>query len=379
MRVVFAPHAYAPSIGGAQRYTQGLAEGLTDSQHDVHVLVADIVDPEAFYEPGHREVGTREESLNGVTIHRLPYATFRYRVMGALGREKALRSARERFRTGLGDALSRLNPSVVITLPHLFPNVEEVLAMTSRAAWKVVYAPMLHEHDPHWSVDRVSVAVRSVDGVIALTDHERERLVSSYGAVAARSAVVPPGVEVPEMEESGSRKAIVLFVGRRTPSKRIDVLVDAMQLVWQRHPQIQIVFAGSASAGDEDPAASIVHDPRVSVVDQPDEQTKAHLLGAARVVVSPSPTESFGITTLEAWAHGTPVVVADTPVNRAIVRDRIDGLLASNARGFGQALLRLFDAPELAEAMGEEGRRRVTEEFTWANSVARLEGFVDEL
>ena len=77
MRVVFAPHAYLPSIGGAERYTQGLAEGLATFGHEVHVVVADVDDPEAFYELGHQRVGASEEKLGGVTgpsssLHRFP-------------------------------------------------------------------------------------------------------------------------------------------------------------------------------------------------------------------------------------------------------------------------------------------------------------------
>ena len=63
MRVVFSLHAYAPSIGGAERYAQGLAEGLAELGHEVHVVVANIDDPEAFYELGHEAVGPAEEMI----------------------------------------------------------------------------------------------------------------------------------------------------------------------------------------------------------------------------------------------------------------------------------------------------------------------------
>ena len=84
MRVVFAPHAYWPSIGGAERYTQGLAEGLAGLGHEVHVVVADVDDPEAFYELGHQPVGRPEETIGGVAVHRLPYVDFAYRRMGRM-------------------------------------------------------------------------------------------------------------------------------------------------------------------------------------------------------------------------------------------------------------------------------------------------------
>ena len=168
MRVVVVPHAYAPSIGGAERYAQGTAEGLALLGHQVHVVVADVVDPEAFYELGHAAVGVPEETIAGVHVHRLRFLTFSYRRFGpVIGSERAIRSARNRFRQYLDPVLSSLEPDVVITLPHLFPNVEDVVRLRSSASWKLVYAPMLHEDDPYWSMERVSEAVVAADGVIA--------------------------------------------------------------------------------------------------------------------------------------------------------------------------------------------------------------------
>ena len=106
MRVVFAPHAYLPSIGGAERYAQGLAEGLAKLGHEVHVVVADVDDPEAFYELGHQRVGAAEEKLGGVMVHRLPYIDFRYRQMGrVLGQGRTIGTSTRRFLRILGDRL----------------------------------------------------------------------------------------------------------------------------------------------------------------------------------------------------------------------------------------------------------------------------------
>ncbi len=68
--------------------------------------------------------------------------------------------------------LTTLAPDVVVTLPHLFPNVREVVRLGASAKWKLVYAPLLHEDDPYWSIDQVSQAVTAADGVVALTNHE---------------------------------------------------------------------------------------------------------------------------------------------------------------------------------------------------------------
>lgn len=382
MRVVFSPHAYLPSIGGAERYARGLAEGLAGSGHEVHVVVADVDDPEAFYELGHRGVGRADETIGGVSVHRLAYGGLGYRMLGRmLGTERVIRSSTERFQRILASRVSALEPDVVVTLPHLFPNVEAVLRLRAESPWKLVYVPMLHEDDPYWSIERVSRAVAAVDGVVALTDHERERLLESYGADPGRTAVIPPGVDFADENGSKEREPMVLFVGRRTPSKRLDVLYEAMHAVWEESPEVVLVLAGSPPGVGADPAIWMAADPRVKVVDTPNDRDKDALMGRARLVVSPSLTESFGITTLEAWAQGTPVVVTDSPVNRSVVRDGVDGLVASgpDATHLAEALGQLLGDPESAVSMGRVGRQRVEAEFSWPRSAAILEELIGRL
>jgi glycosyltransferase involved in cell wall biosynthesis len=379
VRVVFAPHAYSPSIGGAERYSQGLAEGLARLGHEVHVVVADVDDPEAFYELGHHSVGPAEEKIGGVTVHRLVYAGLTYRMLGGvLSDERALRSSTKRYVRRLAERVSDLAPGVVVTMPHLFPNVEEIVRQRVAAPWKLVYAPMLHEDDPYWFVARVSKAVATSDGVVALTDHERDRLLDSYGSRADTTRVIPPGVEPGERTVNNDRDQAVLFIGRRTESKRLDVLYEAMKIVWNEFPEMVLQVAGSPPGMGHDPAIWMAADPRVKVINAPSEAEKDRLLGRARVVVSPSLTESFGITTLEAWAQGAPVVVTDSPVNRSVVRDGVDGLIAAGgeATGLARAIGQAARDPQFAGSMGHAGRRRVEIDFTWSRSATSLDQLI---
>jgi glycosyltransferase involved in cell wall biosynthesis len=375
VRVIFVPHAYHPSIGGAQRYARGLAEGLVRRGHEVHVVVADLIDPEAFYELGHRPVGIPTERLAGVTIHRLPYRSILYR-LGAPRRfaARALRGSRRQYEKRLRDRIADLDPEVVVTLPHLFPNVEEVAALRPVSRWRLVYAPMLHEDDPYWSIPRVAAAVAVSDGVVALTAHEQRRLVDSYGITEDRTAVIPPGVDVADEAGETASEPVVLSLGRRSASKRLDILYEAMGIVWQALPEAMLVVAGAPPAVGPDPADAFRHDTRVQVIDGYGDHDHALLLRRARLLASASTAESFGITTLEAWAHGTPVVVADTPVARSVVRDGIDGLLADpDAAGIGRAILSLLSAPDDVVRMGREGRRRAVTDFSWDGAARGLD------
>jgi glycosyltransferase involved in cell wall biosynthesis len=377
VNIVFVPHGYAPSVGGAQAYTRGLAESVVRLDHTVSVVVPDVSDPEAFYATGYPAIGTPRETINGVTVDRLPYDVTRH---GATRRAEAriLSRALHRFNRTLDRRLAFLQPDAVVTLPHVFPNVEAVLASRHRDDWPVVYAPLLHENDPNWPTDRVAGAVSAADAVIALTTHERERLIESYGADEKTTEVIPPGVAAPAEWSARREEPIVLALGRRVRSKRVEAIYEAMGIVWGTTAAARLVIAGAPAAHGPDPAASMASDPRVTVIEAVDDRRRSQLIASARVVVSASVVESFGITTLEAWAHGTPVVVADTPVSRSVVRDEVDGLITpASPAALAAAIERMLADPEIGERMGTAGRARVETDFTWDRSGSALLGLLD--
>ena len=368
--IAFIPHAYHPSIGGAQAYTRGLAEALSRAAHETHVIAPDVIDPEAFYSLGHTAVGRPSESLNGVSIHRVP-------ILGDKSRGE-LKARQRRFAKGSRRVLGEIRPDLVITLPHLFPNVPVTIKNRRRSPWQLLYAPLLHEEDLNWSIEAVATALAKTDGAIALTPHEAMRLAAAYGVTPDRIALVSPGVAVTSIDTPAHREPIVAFVGRRSASKRITELMAAMQVVWSTHPNARLVLAGTGAAGEPDPADPWREDQRVRVIDSPSDEQRDRILASASVAASASVTESFGITTLEAWAQGTPVVVVDTPVSQSIVRDGVDGLLTgASPEDIGHGLLKVLGDASLATVMGRAGLERARTEFTWERSAAALIAFAD--
>jgi glycosyltransferase involved in cell wall biosynthesis len=83
--------------------------------------------------------------------------------------------------------------------------------------------------------------------------------------------------------------------------------------------------------------------------------------------VQPSRTDSFGITYLEAWCNGVPVIGARAGGVPAVVRHGVDGLLVpfGNVTVLADAIDRLLRDRVLAQALGAAGRARVWRELTW--------------
>jgi trehalose synthase len=103
----------------------------------------------------------------------------------------------------------------------------------------------------------------------------------------------------------------------------------------------------------------------------------------ASVVVQKSIAEGFGLTVVEAMWKGRPIVASAVGGISDQIVDGEHGLLLddpTDLAGFGRAVNRLLDDPELAVRLGANARRRATEEFLgdrhleqWAALFAHLD------
>jgi glycosyltransferase involved in cell wall biosynthesis len=167
---------------------------------------------------------------------------------------------------------------------------------------------------------------------------------------------IPSGVDLPEQLGEEAEPPEILYAGRLSPEKGIRELVAAAQ----GHP---LVVAGDGPLRSEVPSALgfVPHD------------ELERLYRRAAVVACPSHREGFGIVCAEAMAHGRPVVAADVGGLRDLVVHEETGLLVPprDAGALRAALERLLADRELRRRMGEAGRARIAEHFTWR-------GFTDE-
>jgi glycosyltransferase involved in cell wall biosynthesis len=112
----------------------------------------------------------------------------------------------------------------------------------------------------------------------------------------------------------------------------------------------------------------------MTVLPRASTEELVRLYNRSQVVVLPSLYEGFGLPAVEAMACGVPVIATRAGALSEIVEDGVTGILVppADAAALNAALRLLLSDPELCRRMGEAGRRRVVENFTWRRTALRM-------
>ena len=166
----------------------------------------------------------------------------------------------------------------------------------------------------------------------------------------------------------GPMDPMVLFSGRLCVQKGPDLLLEAVPGFLRYYPNAKVVFVGDGHmrSGLEHRArqCGVAHATRF--LGYRNGQELVDLYKATDVVCVPSRNEPFGITILEAWAAGKPVVASQNGGPGEFVWHTVNGLkIYPTVDSVGWGLGTLFTNFEWARWMGHNGRVAAETAFTW--------------
>jgi glycosyltransferase involved in cell wall biosynthesis len=260
----------------------------------------------------------------------------------------------------------RRRPQLMLALPLMLAGFARAARRASRDAdlvhahWLPAGAVALATRKPFvvqvWGTD-VELARRLP--ALARRVLRRARVVIAPSSALAEEArrlgardvrTIPSGVDLPERVGEEAEPPEILFAGRLSPEKGIRELVAAAD-------GLPLVVAGDGPLRTEVPGALgfVAHD------------ELQRLYERAAVVACPSHREGFGIVCAEAMAHGRPVVAGDVGGLRDLVVHEQTGFLVPprDVDALRNALQRLLADRQLRHRLGQAGRARIGELFTW--------------
>jgi glycosyltransferase involved in cell wall biosynthesis len=274
---------------------------------------------------------------------------------------------------------------------------------------------VVHTHQPRSAPGRLAALAASVrHAPLVTTDHglggggwfgllpmlfDRFLTVSAFsahtlGTPPEKTRVIYGGADVERFRpEAEDRRSGVLFVGRLTPHKGVDILIQAL-------PDGAVLTVAGSQGHDPRPPESryphllrhLAHGRNVRFAGPVQEKELPLLYRRAAVFALPSVertcygrrvpiSELLGLSVLEAMASGTPVVASRIGGVPEVVRDGETGFLVTpgDVVELRERIRQLLGDPALALRMGTLARDVVQDRFTWDACANRCLAAYDEL
>ncbi len=365
MKVVMVSPYYF-GVGGLQHYTYKISVGLRDAGIDVAVITCSRV----------------PELSDNVTVHTLP------KLLTVSNTPFSLRwfsSIKKIFNTEDPDIINGHTPVAYMA--------DVALRVCGERPYVLTY------HNDLVGIDLIARGLVSAYYRLLgdKTIEEAKRIITTSTIYAENSThlqrylgkicSIPPGVDIRVFnpgipaehikDKYGLKSDIVLFVGQLSKSHRhkgLSYLISAMATLdidatlvvvgdgdWRKHYQH---YARHKGVSDKVLFVGVV----------PYHELPLYYRGAS-VTVLPTYTqaEGFGMALIEANACGTPVIGTNVGGIPYVIQDGRNGLLVEpkNVEALSTAITRVLNDTQLAERLGNNGCRRVRDEFTWERSVRR--------
>jgi glycosyltransferase involved in cell wall biosynthesis len=276
-------------------------------------------------------------------------------------------------------------------------------------------ADIVHAHQLRSAPSRLAALHARIRRIpTAVTDHglgggnwagllprlfDRFLTVSAY---SARELAVPPsrtrvvygGADPARFRpDPDARRRGVLFVGRLTPHKGVDRLIDALP------GDAELRIVGSAGHDPDPPERhypdllrSLAAKRRVEFLGPVADADLPSLYRGSQVLALPSVhvthygrtiaiSELLGLSAIEAMACATPVVASSVGGLPEVVEDGITGFLVEpgNTEELRERLAEILGDRRLAERLGRRARERFLERFTWEACAERCLSAYSEL
>jgi glycosyltransferase involved in cell wall biosynthesis len=205
------------------------------------------------------------------------------------------------------------------------------------------------------------VQLGATDTTIVLSSSCRRFMAHRYRVPVSQFLLIPNGIPEPAVASSAHRGVSVIAVGALTSQKGFDTLVQAA--AGQDRWNIEIYGDGARRNSLESQITKLAAPVRLMGW----VPSGAIPLSSSAVLVVPSRWEALPYVALEGMWRSLPVVASNVDGLLDLVVDGITGVLVEpdNPTRLRAAIDRLIAAPEIAQRMGDAGRRRAHKRFSY--------------
>lgn len=373
MRVAVFTDSYEPYVSGVVRSIKTFARELAAMGHETCIFAP------AY--PGHEQAGTnlfRFSSLPSPT-----HPDFRLAIPVS---------------PRLGSTLRRLQCDLVhVHSPFLMGSLGARYARRFGLPLVFTFHTFYHQYThyvplPRWLTEPLaSLWVRDFSdrcNLIIAPSESARRFLRQIG-VQKPIEVIPTGVDVQRFAGGDpdwlrqrlglpAESPIVLYAGRLTREKNLDLLLDAFVAVHRKHPQAHLVLTGDGPLRPhlEQRVAVLGLGGHVHFTGALLLERMADCYAGADLFAFASLTETQGLVVLEAMAAGLPVVAVAGPGITDVVDDGTDGILVPpDATALARGLADMLADADRRRAMSRAARIKAEQNSSTAMAARLAEAY----
>jgi glycosyltransferase involved in cell wall biosynthesis len=267
--------------------------------------------------------------------------------------------------------IQRAGFPLIATIHHPITR-DRTLAVKAAKGWRKISAWRWH------SFLRMQGRVsRRIPELLTVSRSSEVDIRKAFDIPSGRITTIPLGVDTEIFTPTATRVPgrIVCVASADAPLKGVSYLLEAVaKLSAERDVELVLV----SKLDPNGPSAKMIEDlaisDRVSVVSGLEDAEIAGLLASAEVACVPSLYEGFSLPAVEAMSCGTPLVATRAGAIPEVVGTSEEAALLVPPRDSGrlaQAIGRLLDDADLRARLGDGGRRRAEENYSWAAVAAK--------
>jgi len=211
---------------------------------------------------------------------------------------------------------------------------------------------------------------KKVDRIVAISKEICNELIS-HRIHTEKVINIPNSVDTeyftPSEAKSWKNPFQILFVGRLTEAKGVDVLLEALKNITTKgYNDLLLTVVGDGDLRKELENMALSLDLKKYVKFTGYQKDVMEYYHTSDILVLPSNWEGLPLVLLEGMACGLPVVASNLSGNREGIEDGINGYLFApgNTDELSERLIFLIDHPEKAKQMGRINRQKAVTQFS---------------
>ncbi len=215
--------------------------------------------------------------------------------------------------------------------------------------------------------------------MVVQSEANRDFIISNCGVFPSKIEIIPNGVDTSFFDSNliGDNRFIsdqkdwttILFAGRLTSQKGLDVLLRAFAEIIQKHRDLKLLVAGDGALKTdlESLCRTLGLQQNVDFLGAISRAEMPKLYKAADIFVLPSISESFPNSLLEAMAMEKPIIATRVGAVPEIIQDGKEALLVSpgDQKSLARAIERLVSDDGLDKRLSRNAKILVKKKYTW--------------